>query len=235
MRWHFSTGLLAIVVLGWGVATANAQIALRLQTADSEVPTRSALQTETAQDDTLLVHGWRRRCWWGGACFTPRFYGFSCYRPYVYGFGFYQPFFYGYSCYPSFSFGFSYYRPYSFYWAPPVYFQGFCPIRSGSSAYPVISLRIDSPATVVQPSRGLPPQQANPPFAPSPGTFPYDGGPANPVPMPAPTPAPMTHPQSVPALELRQVSFPSSRLKFAYPAYGDQRTTETSARKQVRR
>jgi hypothetical protein len=73
------------------------------------------------------------------------------------------------------------------------------------------------------------------------GTFPYDGGPANPVPLPkgAPAPAPVPAPAKLPAAKAPPgtlfISIPAQvetaapvrqTTQFAYPAYGeDTRTT----------
>jgi len=66
----------------------------------------------------------------------------------------------------------------------------------------------------------------------TPGTFPYDGGPRAPVPMPradppeAPgaDPTPMTVPRIVPIPEAREVSLPTTggTGRWVYPAYGEQ-------------
>ncbi|HTU22648.1 MAG TPA: hypothetical protein VMG10_31705 [Gemmataceae bacterium] len=56
---------------------------------------------------------------------------------------------------------------------------------------------------------------------PSDGTFPYDGGPSNPVPSLKETPPSSTPaPRSVP-LEGRSVSLPKTAPKWSYPAYGE--------------
>ncbi len=53
------------------------------------------------------------------------------------------------------------------------------------------------------------------------GTFPYDGGPSNPVPNPkAAPPSSTTPPRSVP-LEGLSVSLPKTAPKWSYPAYGE--------------
>ncbi|MGH7171700.1 MAG: hypothetical protein ACRELF_04740 [Gemmataceae bacterium] len=52
------------------------------------------------------------------------------------------------------------------------------------------------------------------------GTYPYDGGPRNPVPNLKETPPSSTTPRSVP-LEGRSVSLPKATPKWRYPAYGE--------------
>jgi hypothetical protein len=86
---------------------------------------------------------------------------------------------------------------------------------------------------------GSPPAGALPPSAPgaapeqpgNDGTFPYNGGPGNPVPNPKDTPPSSTTPRSVP-LEGRAVSLPKAAPKWTYPAYGERarRTTPESER-----
>lgn len=79
----------------------------------------------------------------------------------------------------------------------------------------------------------LPGAPAAPPQAPAEETFPYDGGPANPVPQANDAPAPTSNPRqrSVP-LEGRSVSLPRAAPKWGYPAYGEtaRRTTRVSDR-----
>jgi hypothetical protein len=63
-------------------------------------------------------------------------------------------------------------------------------------------------------------ETAPPPQAiPTDGTFPYDGGPRNPPPMPKASPAPIGAPgAAVP--DGRSVSVPG-KPRYAYPAYGE--------------
>jgi hypothetical protein len=52
-------------------------------------------------------------------------------------------------------------------------------------------------------------------------TYPYEGGPSNPIPNPKAAPVPQSAPgRSVP-LEGRAVSLPKPATKWAYPAYGE--------------
>jgi hypothetical protein len=59
---------------------------------------------------------------------------------------------------------------------------------------------------------------------PSNGTYDYDGGPANPVPLPRATPAPTAvPPKAAPAPALREVSVPQRQpTRYTYAAYGEQ-------------
>jgi hypothetical protein len=73
----------------------------------------------------------------------------------------------------------------------------------------------------INPSPYMPPADA-PAMPPADTTYPYDGGPALPVPMPKVQPNPTQVPPPVPA-DGRVVSLPKkSSGKWAYPAYGEQ-------------
>jgi hypothetical protein len=63
---------------------------------------------------------------------------------------------------------------------------------------------------------------------PNDGTYPYDGGPANPVPLPQAEPAPTRKGGSTPA-PARVVGIESKAPKYSYQAYGD----KPAARKAV--
>jgi hypothetical protein len=68
-------------------------------------------------------------------------------------------------------------------------------------------------------------------------SFPYNGGPANPVPqiVPAPPPNPTRQPAGTVPLDGKLVSVPAKKPaeKFAYPAYGDGKKTERNVKDQV--
>lgn len=68
--------------------------------------------------------------------------------------------------------------------------------------------------------------------APADGTFPYDGGPSNPVPKAKDTPPTSNPPQRSVPLEGRSVSLPKAAPKWSFPAYGEtaRRTTPDSDR-----
>lgn len=179
-------------------------------------------------DDTVDV-SFRRKVFIGG--FYPSFYSFN--RGF-YGRSFYPGFyggfnrgFYGRSFYPSFYFSRSFYP--SFY-GRSFYGGGFYP------GYRSIYFRIsDVPDQMPyapqaqhldlkpQPFRVLPWTDSQPPA--DGGTFPYDGGPRDPVPPPRgdrpADPAGGARP-TVP-LEGRPVSLPAEPAPFTYKAYGEQR------------
>jgi hypothetical protein len=124
--------------------------------------------------------------------------------------------------YPSYGFGYGGFYPgfgigYGGLWGP-------C---AGASAS-VYSLNLPM-ATIGTPLPGAAapvPQQA-----PNGDTFPYDGGPSNPVPKAKDVPPASDAPRSVP-LEGRSVSLPKAAPKWSFPAYGEtaRRTTPASNR-----
>src|SRR5262249_48317556 len=65
-------------------------------------------------------------------------------------------------------------------------------------------------------------------------TFPYDGGPRAPVPMPTIDPAPKAAPPGAAPLEGRSVSLPAKPAKLTFPAYGQGEAKPTAVRKRHR-
>jgi hypothetical protein len=132
-------------------------------------------------------------------------------------YGGYYPRFYGYYpryYYPAFSF--SIYRPVYYYPRSVVIYSDpfLCPIGGNTLSTP--------PATNLRngPGSGGADETLPPPRpAPADGTFPYDGGPKNPVPIPKANSEPASAP-TVP-LEGRSVSLPARPAKVTYPAYGE--------------
>jgi hypothetical protein len=155
-----------------------------------------------------------------------------------FGFAFYPRYYYPSYYYPGFGFGLNFYRPY--YYAPPLYDYStpyyyntpyyytpsyYSPIGVSLTTMPyAVSLSIGrSPAVLqTQPAPAAAPLPGSPPLN---GTFPYDGGPANPVPMPRAEPAPTSTPPATVPLEGRVVSLPAKPAKLTYPAYGEQPIT----------
>jgi hypothetical protein len=146
-------------------------------------------------------------------------YGYGCYQPYVY---YSSPYYY-----PAYTYVNSCYT-----YAPPVY------STPGYSYYPMSAqVQVGQPqigktlylAPNQQPVQPMPPVNGN-----GKGTFPYDGGPANPIPLPKgagdQTPAGQPLPKQIPT-DGRLVSIPASQPAktgssgFAYPAYGEQGTS----------
>jgi hypothetical protein len=81
------------------------------------------------------------------------------------------------------------------------------------------------PTTTLSPANGsVQPgySDVSPPVMPrEDGTYPYNGGPKNPVPNPGADPAPMKDKQRTVPLEGRSVSLPKSTSKWTFPAYGE--------------
>jgi len=152
------------------------------------------------------------------------------YRPYYWGAGYYRPYFWPRAYYaPSYYY---YYPSYSgYYYYPSTYYY---PIARVVTA-PSVGLDYQSSS----PGYALPspvPEGTNPTPVPPPGgngTYPYDGGPRAPVPMP---PADDTSVQSLrltkPALvEDLVVTMPGKATgKWNYPAYGETPTRSGSSR-----
>jgi hypothetical protein len=147
-------------------------------------------------------------------------YGYRGYAGFGYGYRSFYRGYYGY--YPRY---YGYYASYPYYYAAPYYYSPsldcyppLYPISDVTVATPSFSLRLGSTAAV----ESVPyPQLLSPDAAPR--TYPYDGGPAVPVPLPKAAPEQLTPPRPLPdAPADRSVSLPASGgSKFAYPAYGD--------------
>jgi hypothetical protein len=153
-----------------------------------------------------------------------RYGGSYGYRGY-YG-GYYPRYNYGY--YPRYNYG--YYPGYYYGYYAPYYYPGV----SISVYRPAYYYPIDTSAAPMPPAAALDygpgtyggapsaePLPAPRPVAPSQGTFPYDGGPRAPVPMPKSDPAPTAAPPAAVPLEGRSVSLPGKPAKLSYPAYGE--------------
>jgi hypothetical protein len=135
-----------------------------------------------------------------------------------------------------------YYYPSYSYTSPSIYIApSYYPIANPSpSSAPVFQLRTDRPAVGPAGSEDLPPPRPAggnenlPPPRPAggnenlppprrvvpPQTFPYDGSPQVPVPMPRPDPASKVQPPADTPDDGKVVSLPA-KDKLAYPAYGD--------------
>jgi hypothetical protein len=169
-----------------------------------------------AAPDTELAH-WYKRWGWG----VP-YYGFgytTFYRPYWGGFyaGWGVPYYYGW--------GYStFYRPY--YWGGWGWGGGFYLINGAGVAVNTPNLQLNVAVGPRQPVAASPAATPTPPVRPAqpaPGTFPYDGGPANPVPQPAPNPP--SEPLPAPAAEATAMRVGQSVSKpvYRYTAYGERR------------
>ena len=186
-----------------GSGRAGDTIKLDLKSSDS-VQTKNLLGDGGA--DTIDVHGWR--CWrpwcsvWYPRYFVPHVYAY--YTPPV-------------SVFVARRNWCNWVSP-----APVVYYAepSYVAPTGFSLRVPFVSLNIArSPRVAV-------PQQSEPIAAPRPsmprpndGTFQYDGGPANPVPMPQVEPAPSRKTPVIP--EGRVASISAKSVKYSYPAYGE--------------
>lgn len=169
--------------------------------------------------DTELVHARYYGGYHGGA----RYYGSYYHRPYYYSSYYYRPY---------------YYRPYVNFCTPyyyPTYYyrEYYYPLAGNSVSTVTLQTTGNSP---------LPPANGD-------GTFPYDGGPHNPIPMPNPMDDtnPTKNPRGIVPLDGRLVTLPITttggispvtapaiqRLRFVttpsatpirvtYPAYGEE-------------
>ena len=135
----------------------------------------------------------------------------------------------------------SYYSSYSYYPSYYGYGYGYCPINGNVATMPQATVlnvnpiqvmpqatETPSPAPVLPNPQSAQPQQQQQPQQPQ--TFPYDGGPASPVPQPRPDANPSSVPvRPVVPAEGRPVSLPAKK-KYTYPAYGEQPSTPSGDR-----
>jgi hypothetical protein len=169
-----------------------------------------------------------------GARYFPRYYGGFYGLGYGYGYGYGYPY-YGYG----YGYGYPYYTAYSYY---PYYaaYSAYPGIYYGSSYYPsYYAANPCSGGALVRPYPTMPPatslatpgpSYASPsvpgpaPAGAAPGTFPYDGGPSLPVPMPS-VPETETGSQRGKGKSTELfVSLPAPAAKWQYPAYGEKPT-----------
>jgi len=146
-----------------------------------------------------------------------RGYGYGGYRGY--GYGGYRG--YGYGGYGGYGYGgYGYYRP--------RYYGGYYGGYYGISYYPIAVVCTDSTPRILEtapatPYQTLPTPTPATPDLPDPvkpnGTFEYDGGPKEPVPMPRAMEVPVRRPLIVDELMVSQPSTKSGKL--VYPAYGE--------------
>jgi len=208
-------GVAFLVGLGFiSSARADDTIKLDLRSTDS-VQTKNLLGDGGA--DTVEVHGWR--CWrpwcsvWVPRCFTPRVVAY--YTPPV---------------------SVVIARRHWCNWVSPaavVYTEPFSVAPSGFSLrVPFVSLNIARAPRVAVPQEPEPIRAPRPSMPrPNDGTFQYDGGPANPVPMPQAEPAPTRTAPVFP--EGRVVSISAKKPKYSYAAYGEKPESRSSEQRQL--
>jgi hypothetical protein len=143
--------------------------------------------------------------------YRPAYYA-SYYQPYCY-----RPYYNGYSngYYGGYGYG-------SYYGYGGGYGRGFYIGISGKeedASAPAVSLNL---AVAKNPVAAAPPRATEQPAAPSAagGTFRYDGGPANPVPLPKPDATPKTAVPSSPGLPV-SLKKETSSSPYRYKAYGE--------------
>src|SRR5262249_59004770 len=109
----------------------------------------------------------------------------------------------------------SYYYSSPSYYYPSDYYYDYCPIGLSLQTMPSATVLRTQPAIVEWPST----MEVVPAPGPLPkdGTYPYDGGPKNPVPMPRADPAPTANPAPATPDPNRLVSIPAKPAKHAYP------------------
>ncbi len=245
-----AAGLMVAGLLTWTTA-ARGEDALTLRLNRTEdTPTQNLLDDGQGADTIQAWRGGFRaggyfRGGWGGY----RGWGWGGYRGWGWGGyrgwgwrGYYRPWYgigYGWGGYyrPWYGWGWrGYYRP----WYGISYGWGgfYSPYYVGYGSYgfyaPCASVPSATVTTLVLPSvrysGGLAAEAAPAtpaPPAPADSTYPYDGGPTNPVPAPRTMPKadqPSASPSVAPApsvpLEGRAVSLPKADSKWTYPAYG---------------
>ena len=225
----WASGLLALSGLCFGPSAGRAADTVKLVLpARDDVPAVALGKTDIGADTIDARYGVRVGAYRGGS-YRGGFGGGFHYAGYRYGsfyrygdrYGaFYRYPRYNYGGYPYYasSYYYPYYYPSSAYYYTPAPF--YCPISAAA-------------VPLMPPADGynLPPaQETLPPPAPVPpgGTFPYDGGPRVPMPMPGVEPAPFGVPPrgvtpTVPldgrpvSLQVRSTTAP----KWTYPAYGE--------------
>jgi hypothetical protein len=146
---------------------------------------------------------WGGRGWWGPGWAGRGWWGWGGYWPW-YGYGYYG----GYS--PVYV-DYNYYTPYIDYsvlsYGTPVVSPG---VTVDVAPYSNYTAPAPTPSAPAVPPNGD-------------GTYPYDGGPTNPVPLPRPMPKadPTAVPPAGVPLEGRPVSLTRGTSRWAYPAYGE--------------
>jgi len=243
---RLALGLAALAAIGFVAGSATAADTIRLSLPGSTTAPTVNLKA-TADDlaaDTLDArygyggyrgygHGGYRGFGYGGY----RGFGYGGYRGYGYG---YRGFGYGYRGY---GYGYrGYYGGYRGYYRP--YYSSYYPSYSSYSYYPTYSYCYPmASSTIVTPVQPLVIQSttsnyAQPapsvmlpadepsllPSTPGNGTYPYNGGPRTPVPMPQADESATSYPRlTKPALvEDLVVTLPGkSTGKWTYPAYGE--------------
>ncbi len=179
---------------------------------------------QAATEDTELTggyHGYHGYRGWGGGYGYRGYYGgyHGHYHTGYYGgyHGYYRPYYGNY-------FAFSYARPYYYpaYYYPRPYYSSYYGPSFG------FYIGINGGASTAAPAVNLGTNFAQPMLPPPPpeGTFPYDGGPVNPVPQPLPDakPIPPANPGTVSDLPISGKAKPGiapATTPYKYKAFGE--------------
>jgi hypothetical protein len=173
------------------------------------------------------------RPWWGGGfgrSWWNRGWGFGrgSWNGYWPGYGLASSLLWSAFDWPWYGYGAGYGGYPVYYYSQPVYY--YSPVydyisTSAAQPMPYSTDVYGSPRVVPGPSG---PTQGDPGALPYPrpapnGTYPYDGGPRNPVPMPKAEPAPTGVPPGTAAPGARVVSLPTQPARIAYAAYGEEK------------
>jgi hypothetical protein len=231
----FARSLTAGLMIGAGLlagATARADDTIVLKRVKADAPAQQ-LQRAVGDEETQDVR-YRRGGFVGYRGFGYGYRGF--------GYGYYPRVRVGVYVSPYYVAPPAYYYPSYYYTSRTIYIApSYYPIANlNAGSAPVFQLKTDRPAVSPPGIEDLPPPRPAggnedlPPPRPAggnenlppprrvvpPQTFPYDGSPQVPVPMPRPDPASKGQPPADTPDDGKVVSLPP-KDKFAYPAYGD--------------
>jgi len=224
-----TAGVVALLLGGQGAPASDDTIRL-----GGNIEAKTTTLSYDGQSDTILTRGVRVVAGYRGARigvgvgFGGRGhygnYGHYGHNGYRLGYGYYRPF-YSRPYYNSYYYASPYYysSPAYYYSSPSYYYAPCAPSAYYAPTYGYYAIGAAVPnggAGVYRPS--LSTEQLGEPYQTGPGpvqpgdggSYRYDGGPANPVPMP-------TAPKTVP-IDSRMVSIPATKTTAgSYPAYGD--------------
>jgi hypothetical protein len=218
-RGNWVLGIVAAAGLCFASANGRADDTIRL-----DLKAKDAVKTTNLLGDgganTVEVHRWWGRPYYHGYYYPRYWYPRYYYYPRVYSY--YYP-----------RVGVYVGRPYYYNYAAPVYYAEpyyVEPIGLNIRA-PFVSLNITrAPRAAAPAEESIPaPRPAMP--KPNPGTFQYDGGPADPVPMPQAEPTPSRIAPVIP--EGRVVSISTKKPKYSYSAYGEKAQSRPGEKQQL--
>jgi hypothetical protein len=166
------------------------------------------------------------RGYYGYRNYGYRSYGYG-YRSYAYGYGGYGGYGYGYRYYPRYSYGYSPRYYYGISYGDPAYVVYADIPSTGGTVIPTLPPALD---VIPTPSYDGPSVPSTPAPSAEPGTYPYNGGPKIPVPLPrAEEKEARLLPRGPALLEDVVVDLPETTGKWTYPAYGEKPTRSTGS------